>query len=317
MKSFELPLRLAIIATPRSGHTWLRLMLAQALDLKALPAHHPCECPWHDLPKRFLLAIHWRRTPEMEDRLAQYGFRIVGIHRHPLDTLISILHASLHDVQSSRWLDGEGGNEDGIVGAMPRSRAFLDYAVGPRAAALFDVDLQWHGHPDRYEIAYEGLVARTEETLAGLCEWLGAAPRVPLGRIVAAHSLDILKKSQHGHGHFWKGQPGLWRRLLCRPEAEPIAAALKQSFEQFGYACDPDPLLTSDEADRNWIDLIREEQKRVRNEAFQSRVESDHLRGEIDRLARENRHLGRVLARYRRYEAVRAWFARFSRAWKV
>jgi len=300
MKSPEHLLRLAVIATPRSGHTWLRLMIQQALELEALPAHHPDECPWQDLPQRFLLAVHWRRTHEFEERLADHGFRIIGIHRHPLDTLISILHSSLHDVQSHRWLNGEGGNEDGIVGAMPRSQAFLDYAVGPRATALLGVNLQWHNHPNRYNICYEDLVRRTEDTLTGLFAWLGVTPRRETGAVVANHTLAALKELHRGHGHFWKGQPGLWRSLLCRPESDLIARAQLQSFQRFGYLCDSDPDLTPAQADHNWVNLIREEQKRVRAEAFLARVAEGGLRREVQRLTSENQHLARTARRYRR-----------------
>ncbi len=277
-------------------------MLQDALELVPRPTHHPDDCPWHDLPERFLLSIHWRRTPEFESRLASHGFRILGIHRHPLDTLISILHVSLHDVQSHRWLNGEAGNEDGIVGAMPRSQAFLDYAVGARAAALLDVNLEWHDHPQRYNIRYEDMVAHTEDTLARLFDWLGVTPRQPTSVVVANHTLIANRESHHGHGHFWKGQPGLWRSLLCAPEAELIARAQARSFQRFGYSCDPDPALTPARADRNWVDLIREEQKRVREEGVAARLELEKLRREIQQLTDANQHLAASLSSCQRSE---------------
>jgi hypothetical protein len=296
-------LRLAIIATPRSGNAWLRLLLTDLLELQALAVHDPSDCPWDSLPPRFLLAVHWHRTPQFQDLLARHRFRIVGIHRHPLDTLISILHVSLHDVQSHRWLGGEGGTEEGIVGAMPLSRAFREYAVGPRPRALFGVNLEWFDHPARYNVCFEDLVARPESTLAELLAWLGEALRCPMNDVIAGHSLSANREAHFGHGHFWKGQPGLWRSLLCRRQAELFARAHASSFTRFGYACDPNPDLTPAQADANWIGLVHDEDKRLTSEAFSSRVklaqtcaEVQALQAEVARLTGEKQDLQAKLA---------------------
>jgi hypothetical protein len=110
--------------------------LADALDLAGGPAHEPDDVPWSNLPPRHLVQMHWRRTPALMELLDRHQFQQVSIHRHPLGTLISILHVSLYDVQANRWLSGEQGDESPIVAAMPRSQAFLEYAAGRRARAF-------------------------------------------------------------------------------------------------------------------------------------------------------------------------------------
>ncbi|MGA2617410.1 MAG: hypothetical protein ABSF26_07360 [Thermoguttaceae bacterium] len=295
-------LRLAIIPTPRSGNVWLRLLLGDLLELQTMAVHDPGDCPWRDLPPRFLLAVHWHRTPAFEELLAWHRFRIVGIHRHPLDTLISILHFSRHGVETHRWLSGEGGNEDGIVGAMPLSRAFCDYAVSRRPGALLNINLEWFDHPARYNVCYERLVAQTGSTLTELLGWLGEAPRRNVGDVIAGRSLAANKKTFSESHHFWKGQPGLWRSLLCRPQAESFAQTHWQSFTRFGYVCDPDPELTVPQADANWIDLLREDRRQLasesaslRTELARTRAEIASLRGQVDRLTEENRELAESL----------------------
>src|SRR5262245_53411084 len=119
------PLRLAVVSTPRSGNTWIRKLIADGYGLPEVALHTLEEHDWRQLPRECALQIHWRREPQFLARLAEHGFRVLTVARHPLDVLISILHFVVYDSQSERWLLGQGGSEDGIWGAMPRSRSFI------------------------------------------------------------------------------------------------------------------------------------------------------------------------------------------------
>lgn len=264
-------LRLIVLATPRSGNTWMRHLLRDAFALEQAAVHTPDDLDWDNLPERLVVQLHWGRTPELEARLERHGFRLVGVQRHPLDTLTSILHISLHDVKSESWLASEAGDESGIVGATPRSPAFLDYATGPRAAALFGVNHAWHDHPRRFNVTYEELLANPVEALGRLVEWVGEPAARPLGEVIERNTLAKLRQHHHGNRHFWQGQAGLWRSLYLPAEAERIAWAQRASFDRFGYVCDPDRSLSELEADRNWVTLIRDERKRDSSEALSAR----------------------------------------------
>ena len=164
-------MRVAILSTPRSGNTWLRHLLMKAYDAVGIVVFSPTEVDWSNLPQSCVLQIHWRRLPLFVQRLEYHGFRIVALARHPLDVLISILHFSLHH-STARWLEGEGGNESSILGAMPGSALFQEYATGPRAAALLDVTRQWWNAPGSYRIHFEDLVAFNVH-FAGQADHLG------------------------------------------------------------------------------------------------------------------------------------------------
>jgi hypothetical protein len=249
------PLRVAILSTPRSGNTWLRLLLAAAYRVPDLAVHKMWDSDWAGLPPECVLQLHWNRTPKMRDRLAEHGFRVVTVARHPLDTLVSIVPFALTDGDTRQWLQGTGGDESGLFGASPRSRAFVRYATGPRAAALFSVTADWWGEPDVTAVRYEDLVADPAGELARVCGRL-APPREPdLAAVAAGHTLDRLRP-RAGNGHFWQGRPGHWRELVPAPEAAEIAAALPGAFAKYGYACDPDPALTAEAADANWVRAV-------------------------------------------------------------
>lgn len=247
-------IRTAIVSTPRSGNTWLRHLLATTYGIPSLAVHELAEPEWADLPAECVLQLHWRRKASFAQRLSDAGFRVITIARHPLDTLISILQYALIDGDTHHWLHGSGGDESGLFGAMPRSRAFVKYACGPRAAELFTVTSDWWVQPGTLHVRYEDLTADPVAELSKLVGELGP-PRVEkLADAVSRNTIDRLRPTA-SNGHFWQGKPGLWKQLIPAAEAHEIAAAIPESFSRYGYTCDPDPNLTADAADATWVRL--------------------------------------------------------------
>jgi hypothetical protein len=248
-------LRVAIISTPRSGNTWLLHLLSNLYQAETLTVHTPLEINWEGLPAACILQVHWHPECRFLAQLAQCGFRVVVLARHPLDVLISILQFSLHD-PTARWLEGEGGNERPIFGAMPRSTAFLDYATGPRASALLSISREWWTRPDCLTLHYEALVHSTAVELGRLTQGLDRAPVTSIEAAIEATSLPNLRKLTRNNNHFWQGQTNLWQRLFTKSEAAIIAKAQAESFQELGYSCDADPDLTPAQADGNWVNLV-------------------------------------------------------------
>src|SRR5205823_5235439 len=113
-------------------------------------------------------------TPEFVAKLSEHGFRVVTVARHPLDVLISILHFCIYESESEKWLLGAGGSEAEIFAAMPRSRSFIEYAKGPRAAELLAVTPDWWGQPGVIGVRYEDCVCDAGKELQRLEGDLGA-----------------------------------------------------------------------------------------------------------------------------------------------
>jgi hypothetical protein len=248
-------LRVAIISTPRSGNTWLLHLLSKLYQASTITVHAPIEVNWGELPASCIMQVHWHPERIFLAHLANAGFRVVVMARHPLDVLISILQFSLHD-PTARWLEGEGGNERPIFGAMPRSTAFLEYATGPRARALLSVSREWWSLPDCFGLHYENLVAQTADELTKLTTALGTEPHGSIESAMSATTLPNLRKLTQNKNHFWQGQANLWKKLLTSSEASLIGQAQLDSFNQLGYALDPDPNLTASQADANWVSMV-------------------------------------------------------------
>ncbi|HEV3118397.1 MAG TPA: hypothetical protein VGY58_15215, partial [Gemmataceae bacterium] len=247
--------RIAIVSTPRSGNTWLRHLLMHVYDMPGLAVHSPAELDWARLPERCVLQLHWPPTPYFRELLARHGVRPLALCRHPFDVLISILHFTLHDASTHRWLDGEGGDERSILGAMPRSAAFQEYAVGPRAHALLTVSGSWWTNPECCHVRYEDLLRDAPEVIRRLVSDLSEPPVYTPETAAQETTIPRLRSLLQHQAHFWQGRAGLWKELLPALEAGALAERLQPFVAPLGYGCDPNVVLTANKADANWIKL--------------------------------------------------------------
>lgn len=260
-------IQLAIFASPRMGNTWLRALLKTAYDLTDFAAHGIDEIPWDSLPPRSLVNLHYAPSEALRERLG--ASRPIVIARHPIDTLISVLHYASHHPGSNGWVGGAGGNEDGIRNVTPVSEAFREYAVGPRAAALFSVTTGWWNETNVIRTRYETLAADTETELLRVSTEIGVPTVMPIEEAVAACAFGVTRlKSQTHLPHAWRGQPGLWRSLIPVTFARQIFHAHRGVFETLGYECEADESLTPTEALSNWLELEADTNKRDKEQLW-------------------------------------------------
>lgn len=249
-------LRLAILSTPRTGNTWTRAMLAALYDLEPIPVHDPDEIPWENLPRRCVIQLHWYPIEPFLTQLRDHGVRVVVLARHPFDTLLSWLNYNYYRHQDGYCLGAGTCLDCAIVGASPRSEAFLEWTRQEYARCFLYHSPSWWIQPGAIRLRYEDLVAAPQEVLERLAAEVGEPLRRPIAAVVEETSIQRRKPGQETwHFHFWQGQPGLWRKLIPAAEARAIAASIPQPFEMLGYACDPDESLEGVQADLNWLRL--------------------------------------------------------------
>jgi hypothetical protein len=249
------PVRLFVACTPRTGSTWFGRMLGDLLDVGANSFGMPLNVGWADIPEDgCIVVMHRRRTLALEGFLRERNFRLVAMARHPLDVLLSIptyVRTPRNREFSALWIEGECGGEEGLVDAAPTSEAFVRYALSWRAAALFDVSTSWAARAEH--ASYERLVATPHEELARLCTALGATPRNDVDAVLARHNLAAFGDATPGH--VWRGEPGIWRKLIVPELAHAVRERHPEAFAAFGYEADADPALTLERAEANWAQL--------------------------------------------------------------
>jgi len=228
-------------------------MLSACLGIGEIAAHKPAEVDWESLPPECLVAMHWHRDPDLERILQGYGILVTA--RHPLDVLVSILRFAQYQPATARWLEGEGGNENALIGASPTDGRFLEYALSDRAAALFSVSVDWS------EIAlavvrYEDLVVHPRQTLVRVFEALGEIAPANFDTVVEAHRIDKLPpRSPH---HAWRGQPGVWRDVIVEEYRHQIYQRHRSAFRALGYTIEGVPAPILKDAQQNWIRLLEQ-----------------------------------------------------------
>lgn len=224
-------------------------MLARAIGGKELAAHCPDEIPWNELESQCIVAMHWHRTRELSRVLAENRFETIVTVRNPLDVLISILHFSQHEPATAHWLSGEAGDETQLRGVDPTSLVFLDYAVSRRASLLLGVSAEWH-RAAKAVIRYEELVADPQGTLELAIRSLNSNPAALSAAAVREYSVGQMKSLPHQH--VWRGEPGLWMRLIVPEFRQAIYRHYKDLFEQWGYERPDEFPLSREQAKANW-----------------------------------------------------------------
>ena len=243
--------KLALVSTPRSGNTWLRLMVGAAYGLETVGGHDPYALDWARMPERCIVQVHWPAEEGFVNLLDSAGFKVLTIARHPLDVLVSILHFCGREPQTSQWLLGAGGNEDDLHFKAPTDPEFSQYALGPRAAALLDVSAQWWQQARAViKVRYEDLVGDPVKVLRALEADLGP-PTAELSAVVAAHAIQNLAKTSSNQ-HFWQGRVGLWRSLVALSLAQQIATEHASIFETLRYDVPVGDFLTLNDLQTNW-----------------------------------------------------------------
>lgn len=266
------PRRIAIISTPRSGSTWLRLMLADLLEIPTFSFHSPREIEFSH-PHEFVFQLHWPPTPVLLRRLEESNVKVVTIARHPFGVLTSILRFADRDSSTSCWLLGRSGSESHLSGRSPASPEFRRYVTSERARALLTVTPEWWAIENAYGIRYEDLVTHPREHLSALLKWLWgdesqkSLPSIP----ETLFDINTYRRSHFGDvHHFWRGNPDSWQEFWTRDLCTGAYERHRSVFRQLGYPAPQCPDLTEAEVIEAWrqeeIEALESSLEAVRSE---------------------------------------------------
>lgn len=229
--------RFAVLGTPRTGNTWVRRVLADALGATEVAEHHPADIAWDSIPNRVAIQLHWPRTALLERALRQNGVAVLSVARHPLDVLLSVLHFAEKEHNTRAWLAGRDGDEQPIRGVTSTSAEFLAWATGPRAESLLSLTVDWWQRPSTVRLRYESLVADPEAEFSAVLDRLALNPVLDIATAVGANNPRRLSDLSGGV-HVWRARPGAWREELPSDAIDRLMDAHAKVIAALGY--DPD-----------------------------------------------------------------------------
>jgi hypothetical protein len=257
-------MRFAIIATPRAGNSVLRKTISAAYGLQEFGGHDP-RLLEGDLPDGSIFQVHARYSPELHRSLTEQGVIIVTPTRHPLDTLLSMLHFAQFEPEVNHWLGGNYLTE--LEGCDPSSRAFRTFATGEGAHELLGVSLGWWPHAD---VAIRYCDFNEDPTV------VLERPEMPEPRLTRHHpsvrdSGSFARFHSAPNMHGWLGQPGYWQHFIPTSLVKTLYSIHQPSFDIGHYDISDSEELTPQQIRSNWAAAFAGREENARR-GFGSRL---------------------------------------------
>jgi hypothetical protein len=240
-------MRIAVVSSPRSGNTWIRMMLAGLMDWHQFAVHDFKDLP-PDLPADCFVQLHWHPEPAFMAWLKGNRFRVLTIARHPLDVLLSAVTFAQRDASVLNWLGGRTGLPIDMSARGPADPAFRRYCLSAGAAELLSVSDQWLSVPNLLRLKYEAVVDNPHAALGPIIAALGGEP-ARLDTWLENVSLTYMRSTPTQHG--WRGKPGHWTELIASTDAVRIYWRHRSMFQRLGYGLHP-AYLSRRRAEANW-----------------------------------------------------------------
>jgi hypothetical protein len=223
--------RVAVIATPRCGNTWVRMMLAHVLELDQLPVHHPADLDWTRLPEHVVIQLHWPRTAYLQSLLAGAGVNVVTVSRHPFDVLVSILRFAQTEPDTIEWLWGSGGDEESLLDVDPSSEQFAQWAMSERALELLEVSSSWLADDQVAHVRYESLVQSPDVEMDRLLKHLSLPPVRPIDEAVRILTPGWVNE-RSGLSHAWTATTEMWKEVIPGEVAHQLSLRYGRHLHQ-------------------------------------------------------------------------------------
>lgn len=235
------PLRILIVSTPKSGNTWLKLLLGEAYNVPMVDLpDNPRDIDLTTLPESWVAQQHYWFEAGTREWLEKNGVVVLTTVRHPGDVFVSLWHhvkragrPAVNDARHSGFLQLDGPAMGEAAEAFARQGFYRD----------LHVSISWLRAGESLCVRYEDLWSRPFETLQAVTSFVRACTSLDLQRAISLCQIRRLQRSNldQGRGFFRQGGIGGWRHAL----PENIAAILREAdpypsqFAFLGYTMNP------------------------------------------------------------------------------
>lgn len=232
--------RVAVLSSPGTGSLRFASAVAGALGCIESVAPHPADLRFDQIPERVVVHLVWQRSERLRQLLADHGFQVATVLRHPFDTLLAVLRLAAAEPAATGWL--ESGEEQALVGVTPLDEAFAAWATSPRAAALLAVSAGWWQAPGTWRVPFAALEADFSGEVARLRALFRPGDSSPIAAAPAgAFGLEEVT--------------GGWRRYLPSAVAERLVTAHGTLLAELGEEVEVAGLPDAEQARVAWASL--------------------------------------------------------------
>ena len=253
-------MRIAILASPRSGNNWVRRIMSAALMYPHF-ASHAIDDFLADLPTDCILNVHAPCDRRTRDFFEQRLCKVMVLARHPLDIFVSVLQFSRNEPGVYQWLGGACEIPQNANRLSPNDEQWVDWMTGDGAKRLLSVSLDWWNHPDSaVRVRYEDLLTDQVRQFQKLCEIVKCQDSAMLCTTLfpsAASIESALNKYSVNYfaqfnNHGWLGTKENYSLFITKPNCERIFFAHREYFEALDYDVQSDPFLCHAKASQNY-----------------------------------------------------------------
>ncbi|MDD2764710.1 MAG: sulfotransferase domain-containing protein [Opitutaceae bacterium] len=234
-------LKIIIASTPKTGNTWLKLLLSEIYDLpqvELLPRLEPGD--WTALGPRWIAHQHFLPEPLLREWGREHGVIFLTTIRHPGDVLVSLRH---HLQNQAVPPTAEPSQPASMLLDAPSAYGehtwrFLEHGF----YLVLHASICWWRGGWAEAVRYEDLCAQPVATLRALTNRILPVPEERLQQAVAACEITRLReRSMAGQKFFRKGTPGGWRTDLPPEMQEWLVSAepYRTQLNLLGYPVSP------------------------------------------------------------------------------
>lgn len=234
-------LKIVIASTPKTGNTWLKLLLSEIYELPQVELLPRLELgDWAALGPRWIGHQHFLPEPLLREWGRENGVIFLTTIRHPGDVLVSLRHhvqnhavppTSEPSQPASMLLDAAS-----VYGE--HTRRFLEHGF----YLVLHASICWWRGGWAEAVRYEDLCAQPVATLMALTNRILPVPEERLEDAVAACTITRLReRSMADRKFFRQGTPGAWRTDLPPEMQEWLVSAepYRTQLNLLGYPVPP------------------------------------------------------------------------------
>lgn len=226
---------IAVAATPRVGGTVISTALGKLLNVPRIADNNFDMIDINTLSSQTVVHTHLTQRQFKQLGLAVPS-RAITVARNPVDTLISAFTFSQRSRTCVYWQHGKVFQKPlQFAGKDIKSKAFLDWATGPKATALLSVSPSWWNEA-AVSVKYEDFINKPTSFLKTILQSLNPQAQPDeqnIEKVASELDRNFLKETKNQHR--WNGGVNYGEALLSTESVNAIKEAHSDIFSTLSY----------------------------------------------------------------------------------